>query len=160
VFHEEESDICGFKQPPPHGSSLDSILTTVIHGYITFNFETMMLIFLFIIRNMLTCHACVTGSQIWICVQLVVLTQVMIASLLINSRNIKTIRVSSSEETTAALPSFKHRESRTKCWFLTVICKTTGKNPDFILSVVIFKLTSNADWPRFALLFGNERENI
>ena len=64
MFHEEESDICGFKQPPPHGSSLDSILTTVIHGYITFNFETMMLIFLFIIRNMLTCHMCYRKSNL------------------------------------------------------------------------------------------------
>jgi len=52
VFHEEESDICGFKQPPPHGSSLDSILTTVIHGYITFNFESLIVfIFLELIRS-------------------------------------------------------------------------------------------------------------
>ena len=56
---------------------------------------------------MLNCHVCVIGSQIWIYIQLVVLTQVMITSLLINSRNIKTIRFSSSEETTPVLPFFQ-----------------------------------------------------
>lgn len=32
--------ICGFKQPPTRKSSLDSILTVVIHGYVTFKVET------------------------------------------------------------------------------------------------------------------------
>lgn len=50
----KKSDICEFKQPP-HRHSLDFILTTAINGYITFHFETMMLVFLFIVVNN-TCY--------------------------------------------------------------------------------------------------------
>lgn len=49
-------DICGFKQPPPHRSSLDSLLTTAICGYVTFTFEIVVARFLFLVRNMFTCH--------------------------------------------------------------------------------------------------------
>lgn len=60
-FMRKKNDICGFKQFPSHRSSLDSFLTTVING---FNFKTIVLISLFIVGNMLTCHICVIGNQI------------------------------------------------------------------------------------------------
>lgn len=56
--------ICVFQQPPPQGPSLDSILTVVMHGYITFKVETIVACFSIYYRKCIYLLSEYMGNQI------------------------------------------------------------------------------------------------